>query len=138
MLPPRTLKPALTGEPEADWLVIRAGYPGLGAARRFAENRPNERVILLEAHEAGENASGRKSGFAIDLPHVIGGGKDELEGSHPYMAMARAAIGRTHSRPLSDLFKINHSFYLLMFAEREYRLACRFEEISAWPSADSS
>ena len=92
MLPPRTPKPALAGEHEADWLVIGAGYAGLGAARRFAENRPNERVILLEAHEAGENASGRNSGFAIDLPHVIGGGKDELEGSHRYMALARAAI----------------------------------------------
>ena len=92
MLPPRTPKSALNGEQEADWLVIGAGYAGLGAARRFAENRPNDRVIVLEAHEIGENASGRNSGFAIDIPHVIGGGKDEMEGSHRYMALSRAAI----------------------------------------------
>jgi len=92
MLPPRTPQPALRGEHKVDWVVVGAGYAGLGAARRLAENRPNDRIILLEAHEAGENASGRNSGFAIDLPHVIGGGKDELEDSHRYMALARAAI----------------------------------------------
>ncbi len=92
ILPSRQTKAALTDSIKADWVVIGAGYAGLAAARRFAENRPNQKVVLLEADVAGENASGRNSGFAIDLPHVIGGGKDELEGSHRYMALARAAI----------------------------------------------
>ena len=91
-MPPRAAKPELEGEHKANWVVIGAGYAGLAAARRLAENRPDDEIILLEAHEAGENASGRNSGFAIDLPHIVGSSMEELEGSHRYMALARAAI----------------------------------------------
>jgi glycine/D-amino acid oxidase-like deaminating enzyme len=92
ILPQRTPRKALFGEHKFDWLVIGAGYAGLAAARRLAENRPDATVALVEAGEVGENASGRNSGFAIDLPHVISSNMDELEGSHRYMALARAAI----------------------------------------------
>jgi glycine/D-amino acid oxidase-like deaminating enzyme len=92
ILPQRQPKPALTGDVRANWVVVGAGYAGLAAARRLAENRPDDEIVLIEAGEAGENASGRNSGFAIDLPHVIGSSKDELEGSHRYMALSRAAI----------------------------------------------
>jgi len=92
ILPSRTPKPALSGPKQVDWVVIGAGYAGLAAARRLAENRPGDEILLLEAGEAGENASGRNSGFAIDLPHVVSSNMDELEGSHRYMTLARAAI----------------------------------------------
>ncbi|MEX2647374.1 MAG: FAD-binding oxidoreductase [Alphaproteobacteria bacterium] len=61
----------LGGEHKADWLVIGAGYAGLGAARRLAELRPADRVVLLEAQRVGLGAAGRNSGFAIDLPHNV-------------------------------------------------------------------
>ena len=92
ILPPRNPRPPLAGRRRADWVVVGAGYAGLAAARRLAENRPGDEIVLIEAGEAGENASGRNSGFAIDLPHVISSSQDELEGSHRYMALARAAI----------------------------------------------
>jgi glycine/D-amino acid oxidase-like deaminating enzyme len=92
ILPMRTPKASLTGNQTADWVVIGGGYAGLAAARRFAENRPADKIILLEAGQIGENASGRNSGFAIDLPHVVGSSMEELEGSHRYMTLARAAI----------------------------------------------
>ena len=92
ILPPRTPKAALGGKHRCNWLVIGGGYVGLAAARRLAENRPDDSILLLEAGEVGENASGRNSGFAIDLPHTTSSNKDELEGSHRYMALARAAI----------------------------------------------
>jgi glycine/D-amino acid oxidase-like deaminating enzyme len=92
ILLPRTPKPPLAGKHRVNWVVIGAGYAGLGAARRLAENRPDDSILLLEAGEVGENASGRNSGFAIDLPHVIGSSQDELDGSHRYMALARSAI----------------------------------------------
>ncbi|MEM6422064.1 MAG: FAD-dependent oxidoreductase, partial [Pseudomonadota bacterium] len=72
MLPPRRPHAALTGERTADWVVLGAGYAGLAAARRLAENRPSETVAIVEAGAVGENASGRNSGFAIDLPHNVG------------------------------------------------------------------
>ena len=49
-------------------------------------------MALIEAHEVGENASGRNSGFAIDLPHTTGAAHDELSGSERYIRLSRAAI----------------------------------------------
>jgi len=92
VLEQRKARPALQGEHSCDWLVIGAGYSGLAAARRLAENRPDDRIVLVEAGEVGENASGRNSGFAIDLPHNVGSSMEELDGSHRFMALARAAI----------------------------------------------
>jgi len=92
VLEKREAKPILQGEHNFDWLVIGAGYAGLAAARRLAENRPEDRVAIVEAGEVGENASGRNSGFAIDLPHNVGSSMEELDGSHRFMALARAAI----------------------------------------------
>lgn len=92
ILPPRQARPSLQGDVRADWVVVGAGFAGLAAARRLARNRPNEKVVLLEAQEVGEGASGRNSGFAIDLPHNVGSSLDELAGSRRYMGLARAAI----------------------------------------------
>ena len=92
VLPPRQANPALQGDATADWLVLGAGYAGLAAARRLAELHPNQSIAMVDAGEAGENASGRNSGFAIDLPHNVGSSLEELEGSHRFMRLARAAI----------------------------------------------
>ena len=94
VLPPRAPKPALAGEAAADWIVLGAGYAGLAAARRLAENCPEQRIALIDAGAVGENASGRNSGFAIDLPHNVGSSLDELEGSHRFMRLARTAIAQ--------------------------------------------
>jgi len=92
ILAPRTARPPLDRDLAADWAVVGAGYAGLAAARRLAENRPDDRIVVLEANEAGENASGRNSGFAIDLPHNVGSSLEELDGSQRFMRLARAAI----------------------------------------------
>jgi glycine/D-amino acid oxidase-like deaminating enzyme len=92
ILPPRNPMPALEGRTRADWIVLGAGFAGLAAARRLAEHRPNESIALLEAHEIAENASGRNSGFAIDLPHNVGASLDELENARRYVRLSRAAI----------------------------------------------
>ncbi|MEM7223378.1 MAG: FAD-binding oxidoreductase [Pseudomonadota bacterium] len=94
LLPPRTPRPALEGDQRADWIVLGAGFAGLSAARRLAELRPNESIALVEAQEVGEGASGRNSGFAIDLPHNVGGSLEELEGSRRFLRLARAGIAR--------------------------------------------
>src|SRR5690242_10786887 len=92
ILPTRKPKPSLQGHVRADWVVVGAGFAGLAAARRLAENRPNDQIIVLEAQEVAEGASGRNSGFAIDLPHNVGSTMEELEASHRYMRLARAGI----------------------------------------------
>ena len=92
ILPPRTPTTPLKGDVRADWLVVGAGFAGLAAARRLAENRPDDHIVVLEAHEVGEGASGRNSGFAIDLPHNVGGEFEELSGAQGYIRLSRAAI----------------------------------------------
>jgi glycine/D-amino acid oxidase-like deaminating enzyme len=92
IMPPREPKPALAGDQRADWLVVGAGYAGLAAARRLAENRPGDEIVLLEAQQVGEGASGRNSGFAIDLPHNVSNTLEELQASRRFMDLGRAAI----------------------------------------------
>ena len=92
ILPPRSPLPPLQGRKRADWVVVGAGFAGLAAARRLAENRPDESIALIEAHEVAENASGRNSGFAIDVLHSTTGSMSEIESSQRYIRLSRAAI----------------------------------------------
>jgi glycine/D-amino acid oxidase-like deaminating enzyme len=57
------------GDMSCDVLVIGAGWMGLHAARRYAELRPQAKVVLVDAGRIGNNASGRCMGFAINLSH---------------------------------------------------------------------
>lgn len=109
ILPDRTPQPRLDKDVRADWAVVGAGFAGLAAARRLAQNRPGESIVLLEAHEAGENASGRNSGFAIDLPHNVGSALEELDGSRRYMALSRAAIEHLDEQVKSHRIACNWS-----------------------------
>ncbi|MNM85226.1 Gamma-glutamylputrescine oxidoreductase [compost metagenome] len=70
--PKRQPRAAHRGRSEARWVVLGAGFTGLAAARQLALHHPDDEVILVEAQEVGFGASGRNSGFAIDLPHDIG------------------------------------------------------------------
>ena len=92
ILPERQPHGSLRGEVKVDWLVLGAGFAGLSAARRLAHNRPDEKIVIVEAGQCGENASGRNSGFAIDLPHTTSSNLDELDGAHRHMNLARTAI----------------------------------------------
>ncbi|MFT4742506.1 MAG: glycine/D-amino acid oxidase-like deaminating enzyme [Yoonia sp.] len=92
ILPPRSPHASLQDNIQADWLVIGAGFAGLAAARRLAQNRPDDRIVVLEAGICGENASGRNSGFVIDLPHTVSSDLGQLDGSQRYLRLARAAI----------------------------------------------
>ena len=92
ILPLRTPMPALEGRTRADWIVVGAGFAGLAAARRLAENRPTDSIALIEAHEIGENASGRNSGLAIDLPCDVAASPAQLETSRRHIRLNRAAM----------------------------------------------
>jgi len=59
----------ISGDTRADWVVLGAGFTGLAAARRLAELRPDDRILLIEAQRVGYGASGRNAGFILETPH---------------------------------------------------------------------
>jgi len=61
--------PALQEDIRVHTAVIGAGFVGMAAARRLAENLPDESFALLDALKVGQGSSGRNSGFVIDQPH---------------------------------------------------------------------
>ena len=80
LIHPREPRPELTTQIDTKWLVIGAGYTGLSCARRLAELNPTEKIVLLEAREVGQSASGRNSGYAVAHSHFSGGyQKNQLE-----------------------------------------------------------
>lgn len=65
-LAPRQANASLQGELLADFVIIGAGYTGLSAARKFAQLKPNAKVMVIDAQQAGEGASARNSGYLVD------------------------------------------------------------------------
>jgi len=57
----------LSGDMEADLIVVGAGYTGLAAARRWAELEPDASVLVLDALSLGEGNPGRNSGFLLEV-----------------------------------------------------------------------
>lgn len=92
LLPKRQARPPLTSDITADWVVVGAGFAGLAAARRLAENQPDASIVLLEANRVGDGASGRNSGFAIDLPIGFGTSEAALQDSRRRIRLARAGV----------------------------------------------
>ncbi|WNM28103.1 FAD-binding oxidoreductase [Demequina capsici] len=74
----------LAGVVEADLVVVGGGYTGLWTAVLEKEQRPDSRVVLLEAERIGWAASGRNGGFCeASLTHGRENGEsrwpDEIE-----------------------------------------------------------
>lgn len=97
VLPPRNA-PArrLEEDGEADAVVVGAGFTGVAAARRLAELRPEWRVVLLDAHRAGSGASGRSSGFLVDIAFFTTA--MEPEAAERHVRLSRAGIEELRSR----------------------------------------
>jgi len=67
--------PPLHGAVSADLVVVGGGYTGLWAALRAKERDPSLDVVLLEAGQCGDQASGRNGGFAsASLTHGFSNG----------------------------------------------------------------
>jgi len=76
-LPARREPNRLRGDVSADWAIVGAGFTGLAAARRLTELAPDARVVMVDAQRAGESASGRNSGFIVDVSTSRAGTREE-------------------------------------------------------------
>ena len=94
ILGPRPEPNVLTGEIDADFVVIGAGFGGLAVARRLAELDPDASIVVLEAGRLGNNAAGRCSGFIIDHAHNIRakGFADDTDNAKRQIALNRAGV----------------------------------------------
>jgi len=67
LLPPRPATAPLQGTEQASVVIVGAGYTGLAAARRWAQLRPDDQVMVLDAATVGEGSPGRNSGFMLEI-----------------------------------------------------------------------
>lgn len=92
MLPPLAPARRLTSEQRADCVVLGAGFTGLAAARQLATHRPDWHVALVEAQRVGFGASGRNSGFIVDVGHYEP--RRGVEGNRRLVRLGRAGLDR--------------------------------------------
>jgi glycine/D-amino acid oxidase-like deaminating enzyme len=60
-------RPPLTGDHEADVVVVGGGYTGLWTAWHVLASEPAARVVVVEADVCGQGPSGRNGGFCESL-----------------------------------------------------------------------
>jgi len=107
ILGPQSAGQTLRGKETADFVVIGGGFAGLSAARRLTQLQPGARIVVLEAGKLAEGASGRNSGFMIDLPHDLasdnysGAGDDRtlINLNRRAIAFARDAVSEYQINP---------------------------------------
>lgn len=71
ILPPPGPARELDRDITADWVIVGAGFAGLAAARRLAQLRGGDRIVVLDAQPIAWGSAGRNTGFMIDLPHEL-------------------------------------------------------------------
>ena len=57
----------LNKDQKCDWIIVGSGFTGLSAARKLGNLHPDKKIILIDAQIAGEGASGRNSGYLVDV-----------------------------------------------------------------------
>jgi glycine/D-amino acid oxidase-like deaminating enzyme len=116
-LPPPAPARRLAGRQITDYAVIGAGFAGLAAARRLAAHEPDARILLIDAQRVAEGASGRNSGFVIDLPH-----KFALENPDPVFKQRLLRLNRAAIAQLESLVG-------------EHRIACQWSHAGKYQGA---
>lgn len=66
-LPVRTAYPALSERVDADVVIVGAGLTGLSTAYQLSARHPNRRIVVLEAREVANGASGRNGGMVLNI-----------------------------------------------------------------------
>jgi glycine/D-amino acid oxidase-like deaminating enzyme len=86
--------PSLTSDIETDLLVIGGGFSGLWTALLAREADPAREVVLIEAGQAAQAASGRNGGFMVSsLTHGLENGRERWPKELPTLsAMGHANL----------------------------------------------
>src|SRR5262245_47294284 len=90
LLPPLPPARRVRGVVQADAAVLGAGFTGLAVARRLATLQPDWQIAVVDAQRVGGGASGRNSGFVVDLPHYVEARGQE--GNRRLLRLGRAGL----------------------------------------------
>ncbi|MFC0198832.1 NAD(P)/FAD-dependent oxidoreductase [Paracoccus rhizosphaerae] len=93
ILPGQPAPDILTEDLAVDFALVGGGFAGLSAALRLHQLNPGARIAVIEASRLAEGASGRNSGFMIDLPHDLS--SDDYSGHGANADQAIIALNRT-------------------------------------------
>jgi len=87
---------------QVDCVVIGAGFTGLSCARRLALLRPDWSIVVIDALQVGEGASGRNSGFIMEVGHWHDGWEPEVNAAFTrlYRHGATALRELVHARSI--------------------------------------
>lgn len=78
----------------AELVVVGAGYTGLAAASAWAEARPDDRILVLDADRLGEGSPGRNSGFMLEIALANDASPGELERMSRLNALSRQTMAQ--------------------------------------------
>ena len=112
ILPPVAASSPLDGDVTVDGAIVGGGVAGLSAARRRSRLDPSLRLAVLEASGLAEGASGRNSGFMIDLPHDLQ--SDDYAGKGVEADKAMTALNRSaiaFAREAVEDYAIDPAFF---------------------------
>ncbi len=91
--------PPLVGDQRCELLIVGGGFTGMWAALQAKERDPGLDVLLIEATEIGDGASGRNGGF---LSHMLAHGEMNAEHHFPGEEEKLAELGRQNLREFID------------------------------------
>ena len=95
---PEPLRP-LSGDQRCELLIVGGGFTGLWGALQAKEKNPELDIILIEATEIGDGASGRNGGF---LSHALAHGETNAEYHFPGETEQLEKLGRQNLREFID------------------------------------
>lgn len=73
LLPRREPWASLAENRRVAWAVVGAGLTGLACARQLSKLHPDQEILLLDARNVSQGASGRNSGFVVSSSQFNGG-----------------------------------------------------------------
>ena len=132
------MRRALPASRSYDVIVVGAGYTGLAAARRIAEERPDQQILVIEGSTIGEGSAGRNSGFVINLPHNTKLGNDADSRSN---ALKQVRLYSTGLSWLETVVRQNSidcawspigKFYAAATARGEQKLKASLDQYREW------